>query len=185
MVRPDKLCLILALGFLTGCSVQNPEELERLVKEDASFSQMIAARNKIRADTKLIKNGLLVKKSALDAQVDRLRRDYDATAKAQNVKIEKYRSVIDTYRKSLAKDNDDATVSLQNKQNELSGYQKTLQDVRKVLHESRGISIPAQEKEKWQERILLLNEKMRPLSEEIQDLKLKVRLNKKKMGFLN
>lgn len=174
-----------SLVLLTGCAAQNPEELERLTKEDPIFKQMIAARDQMRANTKLIKDDLLVKKRGLDAQVEKLRQDYDTYAKAQNVRIEKYKSALESYRKALTKDIDEAAVSLQNKKAELAGYEKTLQDVRKVLSESKGISIPAQEKEKWEERILLLNEKMRPLKDEIQDLKLKIRLNKKKMGFLN
>ena len=174
-----------AMLVLAGCASNNPEELERLTKEDPAFKQTIDARDRMRADTKLIRDDLLLKKRAMDAQDEKLRRNYDAYAKAQNVKIDKYRSALEVYRRALAKDIDEAAASLQNKQTELSGYQKTLQDVRKVLSESKGISIPVQEKEKWQERILLLNEKMRPLTDEIQDLKLKIRLNKKKMGFLN
>ena len=177
--------LLFLSSVLSGCAIQNPEELERLTKEDSVFKQMIEARDKMRGDTKLIKDDLLTKKRSLDAQVEKLRRDYDAYAKAQNVKIEKYGSALEVYRRALTKDIDDAALSLQNKQGELSGYQKTLQDVQKVLNEGRGINIPAQEKEKWQERILLLNEKIRPLTDEIQDLKLKIRLNKKKMRFLN
>ena len=177
--------LLFLASVLSGCATQNPEELDRLTKEDPVFKQMIEARDRMRGDTKLIKDDLLLKKRGLDIQVEKLRHDYDAHAKAQNVKIEKYRSALEVYRRALAKDIDDAALSLQRKQDELSGYQKTLQDVRKVMNEGKGINIPAQEKQKWLERILLLNEKMQPLTDEIQDLKLKIRLNKKKTGFLN
>ncbi len=179
------LSLLAIVFLLAGCGVNNPEELERLAKEDPGFKQMIGTRDKMRADTRIIKDDLLAKKRAMDVQLEKLRRDYDATAKSQNIKIEKYKTVLDNYRKSLTGDIDAATLSMETKKNELAGYQKTLQDVQKVLKEGKGIKFSAQEKEKWQERILLLNEKMRPLSEEIQDLKLKVRLNKKKIGFLN
>lgn len=170
---------------LTGCAVNNPEELERLTKEDPAFKQMITTRDRMRGDVKLIKDDLLAKKRAVDAQVEKMRLDYDTYAKAQNVKIDKYKTVLDTYRKALQKDIEAANAGLDSKQNELAGYQKTLQDVRKVLSESKGITISAQEKEKWEERIVLLNEKMRPLADEIQDLKLKIRLHRKKIGFLN
>ena len=178
------LFFVLALT-LGGCAVNNPEELERLTKEDASFKQMITTRDRMHADVKLIKDDLLVKKRAMDAQVDKMRQDYDAYAKAQNVKIDKYKTVLDTYRKTLQKDIEAAGVSLDAKENELAGYQKTLQDVKKVLSEGKGITISPAEKEKWEERIVLLGEKMRPLADEIQDLKLKIRLHKKKIGFLN
>lgn len=170
---------------LSGCAVNNPEELERLTKEDPAFKQMITTRDRMHADVKLIRGDLLAKKRALDAQVEKMRLDYDVYAKAQNVKIEKYKTVLDTYRKALQKDTEAATLSLESKQSELAGYEKTLQDVKKVLSESKGITFSSAEKEKWQERIVLLNEKMRPLAEEMQDLKLKIRLHKKKIGFLN
>lgn len=181
-----KIHLVFALVFvLTGCSVNNPEELERLTKEDSAFKRMITTRDRMNADVKLIKDDLLAKKRAVDAEVEKMRQDYDAYAKSQNVKIEKYKTVLDTYRQALQKDIEAATVSLESKQNELVGYQKTLQDVRKVLSESKGITLSTQENEKWEERIVLLNEKIRPLVDEIQDLKLKTRLHKKKIGFLN
>ena len=180
-----ELSVFMITFFLAGCAANNPEELERLTKEDPNFRQMIATRDKMRSDVKLIKEDLLVKKRAVDAQVEKMRGDYDAYAKSQNIKIEKYKTGLEVYRKALAKDIDQATVSMETKQNELAGYEKTLRDVQKVLHESKGITLSAQEKEKWKERVLLLNEKMRPLSEEIQDLKLKIRLNKRKIGFLN
>lgn len=177
--------LFVFTAVLVGCAANNPEELERLTKEDAAFKQMITTRDRMHADVKLIKEDLLVKKRGVDAQVDKMRQDYDVYAKAQNVKIDKYKTVLDTYRKALQKDIEAASASLEAKQNELAGYQKTLQDVRKVLSESKGITISAQEKEKWEERIVLLNEKMRPLADEIQDLKFKIRLHRKKIGFLN
>ncbi len=175
---------VLAL-VLGGCAVNNPEELERLTKEDPSFKQMITTRDRMQADVKLIKDDLLLKKRTMDAQLDKMRQDYDAYAKSQNIKIDKYKTVLDTYRRTLQKDIEAAATSLETKQNELAGYQKTLQDVKKVLGESKGITISSAEKEKWEERIALLNEKMRPLADEIQDLKLKIRLHRKKIGFLN
>lgn len=181
-----KLSLLFALAVvLGGCAVNNPEELERLTKEDPAFKQMILTRDRMHADVKLIKDDLLARKRAMDAQVEKMRNDYDVYAKAQNVKIDKYKTVLDAYRRALQKDIEAAAISLETKQNELAGYQKTLQDVKKVLGESKGITISSAEKEKWEERIVLLNEKMRPLAEEIQDLKLKTRLHRKKIGFLN
>ena len=76
------------------------------------------------------------------------------------------------------------SASLEGKQNELDGYQKTLSDVRKVLHESKGISLSKTERQKWEERILMLSEKMRPLLDEIQELKLQIRLKKQKIQYL-
>ncbi len=182
-MKPAAVLIIATL--LAGCAANNPEELERLAKEDPNFRQMIATRDKMHADIRLIKEDLLARKRAVDAQVEKMRQDYDTYAKSQNIKIEKYKTGLEMYRKALAKDVEQAAMSMETKQNELAGYEKTLRDVQKVLHESKGITLSAQEKEKWQERVLLLNEKMRPLSEEIQDLKLKIRLNKRKIGFLN
>ena len=55
--------------------------------------------------------------------------------------------------------------------------------LRLVLREGKGINLSTQEKQKWEERILMLSEKIRPLSEEIQELKLQNRLKKRKIGY--
>ena len=78
-----------------------------------------------------------------------------------------------------------AEARLGSKQAEFEGYRKTLSDIQKVLKESRGITFSAQEKQKWQEKVLLLSEKMRPLKEEIEDLNLQIRLKKRKISFLH
>jgi hypothetical protein len=56
--------------------------------------------------------------------------------------------------------------------------------VRKVLHESKGITLSKAERQKWEERVLMLSEKMRPLMDEINDLKLQIRLKKQKVQYL-
>ena len=73
---------------------------------------------------------------------------------------------------------------MQDKQVEMAGYEKTLADVRKVLQEGKGLSLSKTERQKWEERILMLSEKVRPLTDEIQELKLQVRLKKQKIQFL-
>ena len=67
---------------------------------------------------------------------------------------------------------------------EVLGYQKTLLDVRRVLREGKGISLSKTERQKWAERILMLSEKIRPLAEDIQELKLQIRLKKQKIQYL-
>ncbi len=169
-----------------GCNWnQGPEELARLLKEDVNFRQMMGQRDQAHGQISLIKNDLLKKKQVLDAEVERLRTQYDLYAKAQNRKIEQLRGTIEANRIRLKKDVESAESQSQAKQTELEGYQKTLVDVQKVLRESKGITLSAQEKKKWEERILMLNEKIRPLAEEIQDIKLQNRLKKQKIGYLN
>jgi chromosome segregation ATPase len=175
----------LALGLCAaGCSPYGPEELDRLTKEDPAFKQMIVARDQMRGQIHAIKQDLLQKKSELDGQVDRLRRDYDVYAKAQHEKIEKYHSVLDASRNLLERDTDTAVAQLDAKQAELDRLKKTLEEVVKVLRQSKDITLSAQEKAKWEERRLMISEKMRPLSEEIQELQARIRLNKRKIGFL-
>ena len=172
-------CLILA-----GCAPQSPEELDRLIKEDAAFKQMIVARDQAHVQISLVKQDLLARKTLVDSQVDKLRADYDATAKAANKKIEQLQAAIATNRDLLKHEIDLAAAEVEAKQGELGGYQKTLSDVQKVLHESKGITLSKTERQKWEERILMLSEKMRPLIDEIGELKLQIRLKKQKIQYL-
>ncbi len=176
--------LLGALFLLGGCSAYGPEELDRLTKEDPHFKQMILARDQMHAQIRSLKEDLLGRKKAMDLQIDKLRRDYDAYAKAQNIKIEKYQTTIESNRSVLKREIDAASVQLTAKETELDGYQKTLSDVKKVLQEGKGIRLSAQEKDKWEERVLMLSEKIRPLMDEIQELRLQGSLKKKKMSFL-
>ena len=178
------LFLFLFSLTLTGCLQESQEELDRLVKEDPAFKQMIAARDQAHSQIQLIKHDLLSRKNTLDSQFQKMRAEYDAYAKEQNKKIDQYKLAIDANRDLLKKEIGITSASLDEKQEELAGYQKTLADVKKVLTESKGISLSKTEKQKWEERILMLSEKIRPLSEEIQELRLKIRLKKQKIGFL-
>lgn len=171
--------------FLAGCSLQSPEELDRLTKEDPAFKQMILQRDQARLQVRLIKDEMLTRKKTLDAQVDKLRKDYDFYAKAQNLKIEKYQSTVDANRSVLKLDIEKASAQLADKAQKLDGYRKTLADIQKVLKEGQGINFSASDRKKWEEQILMLSEKIRPLEEEIQDLKLQMRLKKQKISFLS
>ena len=175
---------LLAPFFLTGCLQESPEELARLIKEDAAFKQMIVARDQAHSQIRLIKQDLLNRKQQLDGQLEKLRADYDATAKQQNKKIEQYRASIDQNRERLKREIDQESASMDAKQTEMEGYRKTLGDVKKVLSEAKGITISKAERQKWEERILMLTEKMRPLADEIQELRLQVRLKKQKSQYL-
>jgi hypothetical protein len=171
--------------FLTGCLLQDsPEELDRLVKEDPTFKQMITSRDQAHHNIRFIKDELLTKKKIMDIQVEKLRSEYDAYAKSQNVKIDQFRALIENHRNQLNKDIVAAQASLESKQAELAGYQKTTADVNDVLREAKGIQLSKSERQKWEERVLMLSEKIRPLNEEIQELKLRIRLKKQKIGFL-
>lgn len=173
------------IAFLVpACAFYGPEELDRLMKEDSAFKRMIMQRDQVRAEIRMMKDDLLAKKKAMDAQVDKLRHEYDLYAKAQNQKIEKYQVVIDVNRAVMKRGIEAAETSLEAKIAEVGGYEKTLSDVKKVLNETKGIGLSGQEKQKWQERVMMLTEKMRPLSEEIQELKLQIRLKKRKINFL-
>lgn len=169
---------------LAGCDTYGPEELGRLTKEDPQFKQMIAARDQVHAQIRLIKEDLLSKKKLMDAQIDKLRQEYDNYSKAQNVKIDKYQTAIEANGERLRREIDAADAQLASKKTELEGYQKTLSDVKKMLHEGKGITLSAQEKQKWQERMLMLSEKIRPLLDDIQELKLQTKLKKQKISFL-
>ena len=178
------LISLLACLSLTGCLGENPEELNRLVKEDPAFKQMIAARDEAQHQVQLIKQDLLARKNTVNEQVGKLRAEYDAYAKVQSVKLQQYRAAIEADRAVLKREAETAGLSLEKKTAELASYQKTLADVKKVLTEGKGLSLSKTERQKWQERILLLSEKMRPLVEEIQDLRLGIRLEKQKIGYL-
>lgn len=171
--------------FVSGCVFQeSPEELDRLVKEDPSFKQLIVERDQAHSQMSIIKNDLLNKKKTLDAQVEKMRGEYDAYAKAQNKKVEQFRAGIETNRNHLKRQLELDGANMEKKQSELASYEKTLSDVRKVLHEGKGISFSKTERQKWEERILMLSEKIRPLADDIQELKLQTRLKKQKIQFL-
>lgn len=173
-----------ALALLAGCSMSSPEELERLMKEDPAFKRMVAARDQVNLQTLNIRQDLVNRKKILDTQIEKLRNEYDAYAKIQNQKIEQLKLTVEANRQILGKEIEAADQLMNARITELQGYQKTLADVKKVLREGKGLSLSAQEKQKWEDRILLLSEKIRPLSEEIQELRLQIRLKKQKMGFL-
>ena len=170
---------------MAGCIFQeSPEELDRLTKEDPVFKQMIAARDQARGQIHLIKDELLNKKKALDAEVEKLRGAYDAYAKAQNKKIDQFRALIEANHDLLKQQLERDGAHLEEKRVEMTGYEKTLSDVKKVLTEGKGLSLSKAERQKWEERILMLSEKIRPLADEIQELKLQIRLKKQKIQFL-
>jgi chromosome segregation ATPase len=169
---------------IAGCASYGPEELDRLTKEDPQFRQMIAGRDKAHAEIRAIKNDLLSKKRIIDAQVEKLRRDYDVYSKAQNEKIEQYRGSVQASQSLMKREVEAMSAKLQARETELEGYQKTLADVQKVIKESKGFNLSEAERQRWEERVLLLSEKIRPLLDEIQELKLQIRLKKQKMYFL-
>ena len=176
---------LFACFFLSGCLFQeSPEELDRLTKEDPAFKQMIQSRDQARGQIRLIKEDLLAKKQTMDAEVEKLRAAYDAYSKAQNKKIDQFRAMIETNHDLLRQQLEQESARMQDKQVEMAGYEKTLADVRKVLQEGKGLSLSKTERQKWEERILMLSEKIRPLTDEIQELKLQVRLKKQKIQFL-
>ena len=158
-----------------------PEELDRLTKADPEFNQMIVTRDQVHKQIRLIKNDLLARKGVMDAEIEKLRNDYDAYAKSQNKSIEKLQTVIESNRNVLLTELEQATAQLETKKIENEGYLKTLADLKKRLKEPKNST---QEKQKWEERVLLFSEKIRPLSEEIQELQLKVRSTKQKINFL-
>jgi hypothetical protein len=169
---------------LSGCTQNNPEELDRLIKEDPAFNQMIVARDQTHAQIHLIKQDLMVRKKQMDSQVMKLRGDYEAYAKTENEKIKKYQSQIEARKNELEREIKTEQAQLAAKETEHDGYEKTYSDVSKVLRGNKGITLTAQEKLKWEERALMLSEKMRPLSEEIQNLRAEIRLKKRKVSFL-
>lgn len=174
------LVLILAIG---GCEAYGPEELDRLTKEDPQFNQMIIQRDQAHKQMDLIKQDLLSRKNAMDAQILKLRQAYDTLAKTQNEKIEQYKTGIETNRRSLQKDVDAATAQLSLHQIKLAEFEKTQKEIQKVL-DNKSIKLPPSEREKWQERYLLQSEKIRPLLDDINELKLEIRLKKQKISYL-
>ena len=184
-MKNERVFFLLSCLFLSGCLLQeSPEELDRLIKEDPSFKQMVVARDQAHGQIHLIKNELLNKKKILDAEIGKFRSEYDAYAKTQNKKIEQFRATIETNRSLLRRQLEQNGAHMEEKQSELAGYEKTLLDVRKVLKEGKGISFSKAERQKWEERILMLIEKIRPLVDDIQDLKLQIRLKKQKIQYL-
>lgn len=183
-MKSSLACAVLLAAVLSGCQSYAPEELERLTKEDPAFRQMITARDQMRAEIRTIKRDLLAKKQGVDAEVAKLRAVYDGYSKMQNVKIEALQQRMEAYRNLLRREMETQSAQLAAKVTELEGYKKTLQDVRNVLRESKGIKISATEKQKWEERVLILTEKIRPLTDEIEQLKAQIQLKKTKIAFL-
>jgi hypothetical protein len=178
--------MLLAALSLSGCLLaESEEELARLVKEDPAFKLMVIARDESRRQIALIKKDLLSRKNTIDAQVAKLRGDYDAVAKAQNARAEEFRAAIRADREKLKQELELAIASLEKKQLDMAGFRRTLADLKKVLTEGKGLALSKNERQKWEEKTLMLSEKMRPLSEEIQDLKLQIRLKKQKIGYLS
>ncbi len=181
---PNKLLPFLILVILSACARVNPEELDRLTKEDPAFKQMILARDQMRVQIRSLKDDLLNRKKTIDAQVDRLRAEYDAYAKAQNQIIEKCQAAVEANVNLLRRDVETASAQLEAKKTELNGHERSLADVRKLLKESKAIRLSTQEKQKWEERIQMISEQIRPLREDIQNLELEIRLKKQKINYL-
>jgi hypothetical protein len=178
--------MLAAALCLSGCLLgENDEELGRLVKEDPVFKQMILVRDESRRQIALIKNDLLSRKNTMNSQAEKLRAEYDAVAKVQNAKAEEYRASIRALRDKLKQELELSIASLEKKRLDMAGFQRTLADLKKVLTEGKGLALSKNERLKWEEKTLMLSEKMRPLSEEIQDLKLQIRLKKQKIGYLS
>ncbi len=175
--------LLVALA-LAGCSSYGPEELDRLTKEDPEFKQMIAARDRMNTQIRLIKDDLLKRKQAANAEIARRRAEYDTFARAESIKIEKYRAVIDAHRNELKREVETSAARLEAKEAELDRLKKSREEVEKVLSQSGEIALSKPEREKWEERRLLISEKIRPLEDEIAETKAAIRLNKRKISFL-
>lgn len=175
--------LPLALG---GCLIgESPEELERLTKEDPGFEKMILARNQVHQQIASIKQDLFDRKKALDAETLRMRSAHENYAAAQQQKIEGLRGAIEGYRRTLKSQIETAEARLEAKQIEVEGYRKTLADVQKMLRESKGIELSSKERQKWDERILMLTEKIRPIEDEMRELRLEIRLKNQKVRYLH
>ena len=184
-MRPRVFFLLFCCLSLTGCWWwQNPEELERLTKEDPVFKQMIIARDQARGQEHLIKEDLLLKKKILDGQVEKLRAEYDVYAKAQNKKIEQYQATIESNRDLLKRQIESASTELETRQKDVEEYEKTLAGIKKLLRESKGVTFSGQEKKKLEEKALILSEKIQPMADHVQELKLQIRLKKQKIYFL-
>ena len=183
MKKCRAFCLILSLT-LAGCLQESPEELARLTKEDPVFKQMILSRDQAHAQSRLIKEDLLERKKTMDDQIGKLRSDYDVIAKQQNKKMDQYGASIEQNANRLRKEIEAQSQSQSEKEVIFGSDQRKLAEVRKILQESKGFKLTKTERQQWEERALLLTEKMRPLAEEIQDLKLQIRLKKQKIRYL-
>ncbi len=170
--------------MVSGCVPVNQEELERLTKEDPSFAQMIASRDQAYAQIQLIKQDLLSKKKVLNAQTEKLQSDYEAYARLQSQKIDQFRATIASRRAVLQKDIDTAQQQLDVKQKELALCQNTLTNIRRLLNESKGVQLSSKERRNWEERAVVQAEKTKVLADEVQELKLYIRLKKQKASFL-
>jgi hypothetical protein len=155
------------------------------VKEDTQFKQMITQRDQVHNQIRFIKDDLINKKAVMDGQIAKLHGDYDFYAKTQNKRIEQYRTMVDVNRLRLRQEIETAEAQIDANQVEVEGYKRTLVDLKNVLKDPKGISFSPQEKRKWEERVLMLYEKIRPLEEQIRELKLQNRLNNQKIGYLN
>lgn len=171
------------VAFFSGCNVYGPEELDRLIKEDPIFKQMIASRDQVHSQIRLIKDDLLTRKKSMDGQIEKLRNEFDIYSREQNQKIQKLETIIEASRAALRKDIEAAEEEMEAKSKELKDYLGTYNDIRQ-LGRSKGITIPQKEKQVWQERLLELSEKINRLNERVQELKLQIRLKKQKISFL-
>lgn len=179
-----KFPIVIAALILIGCAPPDPEELERLVKQDPSFKQVIGARDQVHRQVQVIRTDLLQKKQALDSTVDKLRTDYDAFAKAQNQQIEKYQASLEAYRALMKRELETLNAQLQAKKTEFAGYKNSIESIHKMRGQTQGIKLSKAEQEKWQERVLMLSEKARPLVEEIRELEAEIALKKRKLSYL-
>lgn len=183
---PKRFFIIALLSFsVAGCAPNNPEELERLMKGDSNFRQMITSREHMRSEIRKIKDDLLVRKKFMDMQIDKLRGIYDAYAKVQNQKVEKYQANVDANRNFVKRQGDTLQAQLKAKETELEALGKTLSEITNVLRGSKSIALTPQEKQRWEERKLMQSEKMRPLADDIEDLKAQIDLAKKKSAYLS
>ena len=184
ILEPMKPLLALCLLLLAGCTSYGPEELDRLTKEDPNFKQMIAERDRMNGEIGVIKGEMLRRKRVMDAEVGRLRAEFDLFAREQNRKVEQYRSVIETSRNVLRRDVETSAARLEAKEAELDRLRASSGEVDKVLKQSKDIKLSSSEREKWEERRLMISEKIRPLEDDILELKASIRLNKRKISFL-
>lgn len=179
-----KFLPILLSFFLAGClSWSSPEELDRLVKEDPDFRQMITQRDQVHNQVKLIKDDLLAKKRAMDAEVEKMRNTYDAQSKEADQKIEKLEALIAVHRSTLKKELDIAEQESAAKVAELKELMGTYNDIKRVS-KSKGINFTLKDKQVFREHVLELSEKINRLNERVQELRLQIRLKKQKIYFL-
>lgn len=180
---PKRAIVLIVSLLAAGCTSMSPEELDRLTKEDPAFKQMISSRDEVHFQIRQIREDLLTKKKAMDAQIDSLRKAYDAYARTQHLKIEKYKATIEANRKILERDIEAAQAELDVKERRLQEYRATQEDIQKIIG-NQSLKMTEKESDKWQERETLLSEKIRPLVDEIQELRLRIRLKQQKIKFL-